>query len=43
MLSKKEHEKAQIQAAKMIREAGIVITDREPENIEVVDFGLGNL
>ena len=43
MLSKKEHEKAQIQAAKMIREAGIIITDREPENIEVVDFGLGNL
>ena len=43
MVTKKVYEKAKIQAAKMIREAGIVITDREPENIEVVDFGLGNL
>ncbi len=27
----------------MIREAGILITDQEAENIEIVDFGLSNL
>ena len=40
----REHQKAaQKQAAQMIRKAGITITDKEANSIEVVDFGLSNL
>lgn len=34
---------AQKRAAKMLRDAGIVLTKKEKENIEVADFGLGEL
>lgn len=43
MLTRKEYREAQLKAAKMMREAGIVITDEEVEKIEVVDFGLSHL
>jgi len=43
MLSRKEYREAQNKAADMIRDAGVVITDQEAKNIEVVDFGLSNL
>ena len=43
MISRKEYKAAQIKAASMIRRAGILITDPEAANIEIVDFGLGDL
>ncbi len=43
MISKEECGKAQQRAAKMLAEAGIVITEEELKNIEVADFGLGEL
>jgi len=43
MISKSEKKAAQIRAARMMREAGIQINDSEVEEIEVVDFGLGQL
>ena len=43
MITEREQQEAQQIAAQMIRDAGIQIGDDEIENIEVVDFGLGNL
>jgi len=43
MLSRQEFEEAQSQAAEALRRAGIVITPEERANIEVADFGLGDL
>lgn len=43
MITEKKQKAAQKQAAEMIRNAGITITDEEAGSIEVVDFGLNNL
>jgi D-lyxose ketol-isomerase len=43
MISLKEYLDAREAAAKMIREAGIVISDKEVEEMDVADFGLSNL
>lgn len=43
MLSKKDIQKAQKKAGKMIKNAGINITDNEIEQIEVADFNLNQL
>ncbi len=43
MITKQQKIDAQIQAAAMIREAGIQINQEEISAIEVVDFGLSNL
>ena len=43
MITREQQKAAQKQAAEMIRQAGITITDKEADSIEVVDFGLGNL
>jgi len=37
------HEEARERAAAMLAGAGIVLTDREREELEVADFGLGRL
>lgn len=43
MLNTKEHKKAQKQAAQFLKKAGIVISQEEEKNIEIVDHGFGNL
>lgn len=43
MITRQQQKAAQQQAAGMIRQAGISITDEEGDSIEVVDFGLSNL
>jgi D-lyxose ketol-isomerase len=43
LITKKQQKSAQKQAAEMIRQAGIKISDDEVDRIEVVDFGLSNL
>lgn len=43
MLTRREFEEAQLRAADALRCAGIVITPEERANIEVADFGLGDL
>lgn len=43
MITVKEKKEAQQLAARMIREAGLQISDNEIARIEVADFGLGNL
>jgi len=43
MITRKEQQTARQQAADMIRQAGIHITDKEADGIEIVDFGLGRL
>lgn len=43
MVSRQEFEPAQDRAAGMLAEADIVITPEERKNIEVADFGLGDL
>ena len=43
MITTEQQKAAQMQAAEMIRQAGIVISDKEAGSIEVVDFGLSNL
>lgn len=42
-MKRHEFEKAQRRAAEMLDRAGIVLTAAERENIEVADFGLGEL
>lgn len=42
MITKKELKKAQSRTIKYLNRAGIVLTQNEKENIEVVDFGLGD-
>jgi D-lyxose ketol-isomerase len=43
MISREEFERAQARAAEMLARAGIVITDKERRELEVADFGLGEL
>ena len=43
MITRQQQKAAQKQAAKMIRQAGITISDKEAESIEVVDFGLSHI
>lgn len=43
MITNKQKTEAQQRAAEMIRAAGILIRDDEIDNIEVADFGLGQL
>jgi len=43
MITRKEQKEGRNRAADMIREAGIYITDKEADSIEVVDFGLSQL
>lgn len=43
MITRAQQKAAQKQAAEMIRQAGIVISDEEAKSIEVVDFGLSRL
>jgi D-lyxose ketol-isomerase len=43
LITKEQQKTAQKQAADMIRQAGIAITDKEAGSIEVADFGLSNL
>jgi len=43
MITKNEREQAQLRTMELLEKAGIVITPEEKKNIEVADFGLGNL
>lgn len=43
MITKAELKKAQRRAAQMLAKAGIVLTKTDRDNIEVADFGLGDL
>jgi D-lyxose ketol-isomerase len=43
MINKQEYEKAVKRALAYYEKAGIAITDSEKENVEVADFGLGDL
>ncbi len=43
MLSREEYRRAQERAAQMLEEAGKVLTPQERAQIEVADFGLGDL
>jgi D-lyxose ketol-isomerase len=43
VITRQQQKAAQKQAAEMIRQAGIIISVKEAESIEVVDFGLGNI
>ncbi len=43
MISEQEYRVAQQEAAELIEKAGIPCQKGEPEKIEVVDFGLGNI
>lgn len=43
MITKQEYEKAVEYVADMFAKAGIIITPKERESIEVADFGLGML
>ncbi len=43
MLTEREYKEAQERAARMLEEAGIVLTPQERAHIEVADFGLGDL
>ena len=43
MIKRSEYLRARQQAAEMIREAGIQMTDAEAAGIDIVDFGLGQL
>ncbi len=43
MISKKQFEEAQSRAANFLEKAGIVLTGKERQEMEVADFGLGDL
>jgi D-lyxose ketol-isomerase len=43
MISQKEYQKARGRALGFFAKAGIVLTEKEKQNIEVADFGLGDL
>ena len=43
MITRDQQKAARAQAADMVRQTGIIITDAEADSIEVVDFGLSNL
>ena len=40
---KEQYEKARLAALEMYEKAGIALTDEEKNNLEVADFGLGEL
>ncbi len=43
MITREQAEKARKRALKLFKKAGIVLTEQEQQNIEVADFGLGEL
>ncbi len=43
MISRRQYEQARLRAAGYFRKAGIVLTEKERQAIEVADFGLGDL
>lgn len=43
MISRQEYERARARAVGYFRKAGIVLTEKEKQSIEVADFGLGDL
>jgi len=43
MISREQYEQTRRQTIEFFEKAGIVLTEREKENIEVADFGLGEL
>lgn len=43
MITKQQYEEARKKAMEYFEKAAIVLTDKEKENIEVADFGLGQL
>jgi D-lyxose ketol-isomerase len=43
MITRKEYEEARRRALELFRKAGVVLTPKEEENMEVTDFGLGDL
>ena len=43
MITKKEYEEARLKALELFESAGVVTTPEERKNIEVADFGLGDL
>jgi len=43
MITKKQYNRAQKKALEYLKKAGIVITEKEKDSIEVADFGRGNL
>ena len=43
MITREQQKAARWQAAEMIRQAGMTISDKEADSIEVVDFGLSDL
>ncbi|MDZ7271055.1 MAG: D-lyxose/D-mannose family sugar isomerase [candidate division KSB1 bacterium] len=43
MITREQAEKARKRALKLLKKAGIVLTEDEKRNIEVADFGLGEL
>ena len=43
MITRAEQRQAQAAANQLLRQAGILLTDREQSSIEVADFGLSNL
>ena len=43
MIAEKEYRDAQKRALRYFKKAGIVVTDQEKKNIEVADFGLGEV
>ncbi|MCR2822367.1 D-lyxose/D-mannose family sugar isomerase [Lederbergia panacisoli] len=42
-MNRKEYEEIQSKALELFEKANIVLTDKEKENIEVADFGLGKI
>lgn len=43
MISRQEYERARARAVGYFRKAGIVLTEKEKQSVEVADFGLGDL
>ncbi len=43
MITKNQYEAARIRALEYFEKAGILLTEREKANVEVADFGLGDL
>ncbi len=43
MVTREEYEGAVVRAREFLRRAGVVLTTHEAQNIEVADFGLGDL
>jgi D-lyxose ketol-isomerase len=43
LITREQQKTAQKRAAEMMRQAGVTITDKEADSIEVVDFGLSHI